>query len=424
MATNIKGIKGMPDILPDEVHAWQYLEQVLRKLMSTYSYNEVRFPILESTQLFKRSIGDITDIVEKEMYSFDDRNGDSITLRPEGTAGCVRTCIEHAMLRNHQQQRLWYLGPMYRYERPQKGRYRQFHQLGVEAFNFADPEIEAEQLALTARLWNNLGIKDIVQLEINSLGDLPSRNAYRAKLVEYFTINEGRLDEDSKRRLATNPLRILDSKNPDLQNIIANAPILLDHIDRESRRHFDNLQQLLHDLSINFTINPRIVRGLDYYNRTVYEWVSDHLGSQSAVCSGGRFDNLVESLGGPASTATGFAIGLERLLILLRDTNKIPVSSDHKAALICMGTTAHKQSCIIAEKLRTHIPSISLQTYFGSNSLSKLLQKANKSGVETAYIVGDDELTANTVTVKHLKSNTPQQSISLADLSTRSNKNT
>lgn len=417
MGTNIKGIKGMPDILPEETLAWQYLEKTLRELMSSYAYNEMRSPILESTQLFKRSIGDVTDIVEKEMYSFDDRNGDSVTLRPEGTAGCVRACIEHTLLRNNQQQRLWYMGPMYRYERPQKGRYRQFHQLGVEAFNFADPEIEAEQLALTARLWKKLGIKDIVKLEINSLGDLPSRNAYRDQLVAYFKDNESKLDADSKRRLETNPLRILDSKNPDLQNLISNAPVLLDHIDRESRRHFDNLQQLLQTLGIEYTINPRIVRGLDYYNRTVYEWVSDHLGSQSAVCSGGRFDNLVESLGGPASTATGFAIGLERLLILLHNTNKIPNNNDNEAVLICMGSAANNQSTLIAEKLRDALPSISLRTYFGSGSLSKLLQKANKSGAAKAYIIGDDELAAGTVTVKNLLNNEPQQTLTLSNFS-------
>ncbi len=415
MATHLKGIKGMPDILPEEVQSWQYLERKLHELMSRYNYQEIRVPVLESTQLFKRSIGDITDIVEKEMYSFDDRNGDSITLRPEGTAGCVRSCIEHALLRNNQQQRLWYMGPMYRYERPQKGRYRQFNQLGVEAFNFDDPEIEAEQLALTARLWRELGIHEIVRLELNTLGDLPSRNAYRAHLVNYFKANEAKLDADSKRRLETNPLRILDSKNPDLQNLISNAPVLLDHVDRESRRHFDNLQQLLQDLGIQYTVNTRIVRGLDYYNRTVYEWVSDHLGSQSAVCSGGRFDNLVESLGGPASTATGFAIGLERLLILLKNANKIPTDSENKAVLICMGNTACKQSTMIAEKLRDALPSISLHTYFGSGSLSKLLQKANKAGAEKAYIVGDDELAAGTVTVKNLCNNEPQQTLTLSN---------
>lgn len=411
----IKAIKGMPDILPAEIGHWQYVEKIIRDLMTRYQYAEIRNPILESTQLFKRSIGDVTDIVEKEMYTFDDRNGDSVSMRPEGTAGCVRACIEHTLLRNQQQQRLWYMGPMYRYERPQKGRYRQFHQLGVESFNFPGADIEAEHLALVARLWQQLGLSNVINLEINSLGDNPSRTKFREKLVKYFKDNFNVLDEDSRRRLDSNPLRILDSKNPDLQDLIGNAPVLLDHIDAASKEHFADLQRHLQALKINFRINNRIVRGLDYYNRTVYEWVSDKIGSQSAVCSGGRFDGLVANLGGPDSTAVGFGIGLERLLLLFTEqTSGAGATSDRTAYLICLGDKAQQQCCIIAEKLRDALPhNIGLITQLSDNSLGKSLQKADKSAADFAIIVGDDELAAGSITVKFLRKDAPQQTIKI-----------
>ncbi len=414
--TNITSVKGMPDVLPTQIAVWQHVEKVIRKLLDVYAYTEVRMPLLERTQLFKRSIGEVTDIVEKEMFSFQDQNGDSLTLRPEGTAGCVRACMEYALLRNQQQQKLWYMGPMFRYEKPQKGRYRQFTQLGVEAFNMPGPDIDVEQLALCARLWKELKVDHLVSLQINSLGDLNSRNTYKQTLIEYFTAHQTHLDEDSKRRLSSNPLRILDSKNPDMQELIARAPILLDFLDADSEQHFAELQRLLTLVGIKYTVNPRIVRGLDYYNRTVFEWTSDKLGSQSAVCAGGRYDSLVSMLGGQQPTpAVGFAMGLERLILLLEAAQQ-----EHAAAvdgyLLCVGDKAEAQRLVIAERLRDILPGFALATHFGGGSLGNLFKKADKSGAKVAFIIGDDEIANQTVGIKFLRIEGTQQTVPFSQI--------
>lgn len=405
-------VKGMPDVLPDQTPAWQFVERSIRELMQNYGYHEIRTPVVERTQLFKRSIGEVTDIVEKEMFTFPDQNDESLTLRPEGTAGCVRACIEHSLLRNQQQQKLWYVGSMFRYERPQKGRYRQFMQLGVEAFNYAGPDIDAEQLALCARLWEKLGISHLVSLQINSLGDTQSRAAYKTKLIEYFSANIDKLDDDSKRRLHSNPMRILDSKNPDMQDLIAGAPLLLDHIDDASKEHFVGLQKELTALGIKYTINPRIVRGLDYYNRTVFEWVTDQLGAQSAVCAGGRYDGLVGMLQGPDTTAVGFAMGIERALLLVQMVQP-EIAQQLDCYLICVGETAEAQRLVIAERIRNEIPNMSINTYIGTGSLGNLFKKANKSGAKFALIIGDDEVANGTVSIKSLRADLPQQTVAI-----------
>lgn len=417
-AEKIIAVKGMQDILPTQVAAWQYVEHIIRQQLQNYAYTEIRLPLLERTQLFKRSIGEVTDIVEKEMFTFPDQNGDNLTLRPEGTAGCVRACIEHSLLRNQQTQKLWYMGPMFRYERPQKGRYRQFYQLGVEAFNFPGPDIDVEQIALCARLWQQLGIAPLLSLQINSLGDNNSRNIYKQELVAYFQTNSSKLDEDSKRRLHSNPLRILDSKNPDMQDLIAQAPVLLDYLDAESAAHFAELQQQLTAIGIKFTVNPRLVRGLDYYNRTVYEWVTDKLGAQSAVCAGGRYDTLVSMLGSQPSTAVGFALGIERVLLLLE-----LVQTDYPAKLdgylICVGAAAEAQRLQLAEKLRNQLPNFALYTHLGtSGSFGSMFKKADKSGAKVALIIGDDELANGTVGIKFLRVDRPQQTMSMEAINT------
>lgn len=411
----ITAIKGMPDVLPEQTLQWQYLENKIRNIMQAYAYSEIRMPLLERTNLFARSIGEVTDIVEKEMYTFLDKNSESLTLRPEGTAGCVRACIEHSLLRNQQQQRLWYMGPMCRYERPQKGRLRQFTQLGVEAFNLPGPDVDAELLAICSRLWHELKVQDLVNLQINSIGDLSSRNAYKNELLQYLNDNINALDEDSKRRLHSNPLRILDSKNEDMQALIANAPILLDYIDAESKEHFAKLQELLIQLNINFTINPRLVRGLDYYNRTVFEWVTDKLGSQSAVCAGGRYDNLVSMLGGPQSYGVGFAIGLERVLLLL-EAASLQVQKSIDGYLMCIGDNAEKKRLLIAEELRTLLPNFSLETNMTGGSFANLFKKADKSGAKVALIVGDDEVQNNTISIKFLRTEGMQQTVAMNDV--------
>lgn len=406
----------MSDALPEQTSSWQFVEQAIRELMHEYVYNEIRMPLLERTQLFKRSIGEVTDIVEKEMFTFPDQNGDSLTLRPEGTAGCVRACIEHSLLRNQQQQKLWYMGPMFRYEKPQKGRYRQFSQLGIEAFNLAGPDVDAEQLAICARLWKKLGISQFLKLEINSLGDANSRNVYKQTLVEYFKANHDKLDEDSKRRLLSNPLRILDSKNPDMQDLILNAPVLIDYIDTESKDHFNGLQQQLQSLGIDYSINPRLVRGLDYYNRTVFEWVTDKLGSQSAVCAGGRYDTLVGTLGGQAAQGVGFALGMERVLLLLECTQR-NITQFPDGYLICLGSIAEQNRVSLAEKIRDQLPGFALTTHLNvaaqSNSFGSLFKKADKSGAKVAFIIGDDEIANGTIGIKFLREDRPQQKVAL-----------
>lgn len=408
----IQAVRGMNDILPEDTAYWRELEAGIRAVLSAYGYEEIRFPIVEKTELFKRSIGEVTDIVEKEMYTFEDRNGDSLTLRPEGTACCVRAGIQHGLLHN-QVQRLWYMGPMFRHERPQKGRYRQFHQIGVETFGMSGPDLDAELILLTARLWRRLGL-DGLELQLNSLGTPEARAAYRERLVEYFSAHRERLDEDSKRRLHSNPLRILDSKNPAMAELVATAPKLDDYLDAESREHFEALCGLLDVADVTYRINPCLVRGLDYYNRTVFEWVTDQLGAQGTVCAGGRFDGLVAQLGGKPVPAAGLAIGLERLLALVRDK----LQPDHRphAYLVLVGKAAQRQGLVLAEKLRDALPDLRLLTHCGGGSFKSQFKKADRSGARVALIVGDDEIAKNTVGIKFLREDEPQQNVSRAEL--------
>lgn len=369
-------------------------------------------PIVENTALFKRSIGEVTDIVEKEMYTFEDRNGDSLTLRPEGTACCVRAAMQHGLLHN-QIQRLWYTGPMFRHERPQKGRYRQFHQFGVEAFGLAGPDIDAELILMTARLWKSLGMSDDVTLELNSLGSSEARQQYRDILVKYFESHQSELDEDSQRRLHSNPLRILDSKNPAMQELNNNAPKLIEHLDDESKQEFDVLCQLLTDAGIRYKINTRLVRGLDYYCKTVFEWVTDKLGAQGTVCAGGRFDGLVEQLGGKPTPAIGFALGLERLIELLDIPEEVQRNNQLDVYLVLAGDNANKKGLPLAEKWRNGISNLKLQVHCGGGSIKSQMKKADKSGAKVAFILGDDELEKNTVTVKFLREKKEQLTIEL-----------
>ncbi|WP_455203941.1 histidine--tRNA ligase [Kaarinaea lacus] len=403
----IQAIRGMKDISPEETPYWHKIEEVIRNVLASYGYREIRTPLLEQTELFARSIGEVTDIVEKEMYTFDDRNGLSITMRPEGTAGCVRASIENGLLHN-QVQRLWYAGPMFRYEKPQKGRYRQFHQVGVETFGFEGPDIDAELILMSARIWQELGLSDL-RLELNSLGNSEIRATYREKLVEYFSAKQHQLDEDSKRRLHTNPLRILDSKNPDMQELIAAAPKLDEYLDDESRQHFDTLTTILDAAGIKYSINPCLVRGLDYYSKTVFEWITDKLGAQSAVCAGGRFDSLVEHLGGRATTAAGFAIGMERLFELVKDIiepNHLP-----HAYLIVNGDKAQTQGMMLAEQLRSQIPGLRLVSHCGGGSMKSQFKKADKSGAQVALILGEDEMLSGHIGVKYLREEKAQEHI-------------
>jgi histidyl-tRNA synthetase len=408
----IQAIRGMKDITPEETPYWHVIEQTIRRVLAAYGYLEMRTPLLEQTDLFARSIGEVTDIVEKEMYTFTDRNGDSLTLRPEGTAGCVRACIENGMLHN-QTQRLWYTGPMFRHERPQKGRYRQFHQVGVETFGFTGPDIDAELILMSGSLWQALGLYDLT-LEINSLGTSEIRAVYRDKLVEYFSAHAQQLDEDSQRRLHTNPLRILDSKNPDMQALIADAPLLADYLDEESKAHFAGLTSILEQAEIDYTVNPCLVRGLDYYSKTVFEWKTDKLGAQSAVCAGGRFDNLVEHLGGKPTPAAGFAIGMERLFELVKDVID-PKHWPH-AYLILDGTQAAIKGMILAETLRKRLPGLRVVNHCGGGSLKSQFKKADKSGAAIALIMGEDELTSGKTAVKYLREDKPQEHVSDEEL--------
>ncbi len=414
MSKSIQAIRGMNDILPGETPRWQYVESVFRELMAAYGYSEIRLPSLEKTELFKRSIGEVTDIVEKEMYTFADRNGDSLTLRPEGTAGCVRACIQNGLLHN-QTQRLWYLGPMYRHERPQKGRYRQFHQLGVESFGYEGPDIDAELIAMTARLWRKLDMADEVSLEINSLGSAEARQDYRDTLVAYLQQHRNQLDEDSLRRLETNPLRILDSKNPDMQALIEAAPKLLEHLDGESRRHFEALCAMLDMMGIAYRVNHRLVRGLDYYSRTVFEWVTNRLGAQGTVCAGGRFDGLVEQLGARPVPAMGFALGLERLVALLEDKTLPDRSSPH-AYLLLAGEQAEQRGRLLAEQLRDKLPQLRLVVNCGGGSFKSQMKRADKSGAQLALILGENEINQQQISVKHLRQEQAQSVIAMNEL--------
>lgn len=405
----------MNDILPGETPRWQIVEDAFRNLMSAYGYDEIRMPLVEMTDLFKRSIGEVTDIVEKEMYTFEDRNGDSLSLRPEGTASCVRAAIQNGLLHN-QIQKLWYGGPMFRHERPQKGRYRQFHQLGVEVFGLDGPDIDAEIIAMTARYWRDLAIEHKVKLELNSLGSNEARIAYREILVAYFSQHSAKLDEDSQRRLHSNPLRILDSKNPEMQALIEAAPRLNEHLDAASQAHFTNLCTMLSDLGIAYAINPRLVRGLDYYNRTVFEWTTDQLGAQGTVCAGGRYDGLVAQLGGRATPAVGFALGLERLIALLDEARIEQAAQAPHAYFIMVGDAAERTGFRLSEELRDSVPGLRLVMHTGGGSLKSQFKRADKSGAQLALILGDDEMQAETVAIKPLRIEQKQETISQTQL--------
>jgi histidyl-tRNA synthetase len=413
MSKTIQSIRGMHDILPNESARWQQVEAVMRELMAAYCYQEIRVPIVERTELFARSIGEVTDIVEKEMYSFEDRNGDSLSLRPECTASCVRAGVQHGLI-GTQTQRLWYLGPMFRHERPQKGRYRQFHQFGVETFGFEGPDIDAEVILIAARLWRRLGLQGLT-LEINSLGTTAARAAYRELLVEYLRDHASVLDEDSLRRLDTNPLRVLDSKNPDMAAVIQAAPSLLDHLDTESREHFEQLQRLLSANELEFRVNPRLVRGLDYYSRTVFEWISEELGAQATVCAGGRYDALIEQLGGRATFAAGFAVGMERLLALVAEQSALGNDAPH-AYLVTAGAEAELAGSVLAEQLRDALPTLRLVLNCGGGSLKSQMRRANSSGASLALILGASELQDDVVGVKYLRADKPQETVARANL--------
>ena len=412
----LQSIRGMNDLLPEQSATWQYLERTVAEVLGRYSYREIRFPILEQTELFKRAVGEVTDIVEKEMYSFDDRNGDSLSLRPEGTAGCVRACTQNGLLHN-QTQRLWYAGPMFRHERPQKGRLRQFHQIGVEAFGLNGPDIDTELLLITARLWKTLKIDHAVSLQINSLGTSADRKTYRTALVDYLMARQEQLDEDSQRRLQTNPMRILDSKNQDTQALLNDAPKLADFIDQESRDHFEQLCAVLDAANINYEINPRLVRGLDYYSKTVFEWVTTNLGAQGTVCAGGRYDGLVEQLGGKPCPGVGFAMGVERLVLLLDELDVVPDSIGQTVDLYIVAVgNIELEALVLAEDLRSQCPSIRIESHCGGGSFKSQIKKADKSGAAVALILGEDEVASATAGVKFLREEKSQQSVAQTEL--------
>jgi len=412
--SRINAIRGMNDILPEATPRWQQLETALRSLMQRYGYREIRLPVVEPTPLFKRAIGEVTDIVEKEMYSFEDRSGESLTLRPEGTAGCVRACLEHGLTHN-QSPKLWYTGPMFRYERPQKGRYRQFHQFGVETFGQAGADMDAELILMTARLWQSLGLTDVVSLEINSLGESEGRAAYRQALVTYLEQFRTQLDDDSQRRLTTNPLRILDSKDANTQAILVNAPKLSDYLDEGSRQHFATLCAQLDACGVTYRVNPNLVRGLDYYNKTVFEWVTTALGSQGTVCAGGRYDGLVAQLGGQATPAVGFAIGLERLVLLLDAVHPVCESAEADVMVLALGEGTAQHAICLAEQLRDALPALRIVYNCGGGSFKSQFRKADKSGAQLALIVGEAEVTTNTVGIKWLRVDREQISCAMSD---------
>ena len=408
----IKAIRGMNDILPDQTPVWQYLERTVGRVLSGYGYQEIRMPLLEQTHLFKRSIGEVTDIVEKEMYTFEDRNGESLTLRPEGTAGCVRAAEEHGLLFN-QTQKLWYAGPMFRYERPQKGRYRQFHQIGVECFGMDGPDIDAELLIMLARLWRALGLMPHVRLEINSIGSVESRKAYREALVDYLSGFREELDEDSRRRLETNPLRILDSKSVDTQKLLDDAPSLEDFLDDDSRNHFAGLKARLDLAGIEYIVNPRLVRGLDYYGKTVFEWVTESLGAQGTVCAGGRYDGLVEQLGGKPTKGVGFAMGVERLILMLETLDLVPgtVGAGADIYVMGMGEAGEAAALKVSEDLRDALTERTIVSHCGAGSFKSQMKKADRSGARYALILGDNEVSSGTVSLKPLRTEEEQRSI-------------
>ena len=415
MAKPIQSIRGMHDVLPDQSYRWQSFESIIRQLMTAYGYREIRMPLVESTDLFCRSIGEVTDIVEKEMYTFEDRNGDRLTLRPEGTASCVRAGIQHGLLHN-QVQRLWYSGPMFRHERPQKGRYRQFHQFGTEVYGVDTPDIDAELIVISARLWQQLGLNG-VRLELNTLGSNEARAKYKQVLVDYLIDHKEQLDEDSVRRLETNPLRVLDSKNPAMKEMLDKAPSLVDHLDDESRQQFDKLKASLDAVGIPYIINPRLVRGLDYYCKTVFEWVTDELGAQGTICAGGRYDGLVEQLGGKATPAIGFALGMERILALLESQQQQPTQTVD-IYMILIGADSEVKGLQIAENIRDALPGVKMITHCGGGSVKSQMKKADKSGAAIALIIAEEELENEQVTVKYLRENKEQMTVSIDQLAT------
>jgi histidyl-tRNA synthetase len=417
MAKQIQAIRGMKDILPQQTPLWQYLEDRVRDVLARYGYEEIRMPIVEMTELFKRSIGEVTDIVEKEMYTFDDRNGDSLTLRPEGTAGCVRAGLENGLLFN-QTQRLWYQGPMFRHERPQKGRYRQFHQIGVETYGMQGPDIDLELILITDRIWRELGLEGL-ELQLNTLGTAEERSRYRQHLVGYFQSRIDELDEDSRRRLEGNPLRILDTKNPDMAAVVAEAPTLMEHLEQASLDHFDALRRGLDEAGVAYVLNPRLVRGLDYYSRTVFEWVTDQLGAQGTVCAGGRYDGLVEQLGGRAASAVGFAMGLERLIALLETTDIAQRLPGVDLYMIAMGEAAQQRAMQLAESLRDQLPELRLIVHCGGGSFKSQFKKADKSNARYALVLGDDELARGEAGLKPLREAGEQLQVRLEELPER-----
>ena len=411
MSNNIQSIRGMHDFAPAEAQTMRLLEAKLIAVLNSYAYQEVRTPVVEKLDLFKRSIGEVTDIVEKEMYAFEDRGGDWLALRPEGTASVVRAGIQNGWLHN-QQQRYWYMGPYFRRERPQKGRYRQFHQLGVETFGFAGPDIDLELVLIPLRFWQALGLKpDSLQLQLNSLGDVEARNKHRLDLIEYLAEHQENLDDDARKRMHTNPLRVLDSKNPQVQEITAKAPVLLDYLGIEEKQHFQALQEGLDAMQISYHVNPHLVRGLDYYNRTVFEWVSTELGAQGTVCAGGRYDNLVTQMGGRATPAAGFAIGLERLHSLVEANLQARVGNID-AYLVVLGAATGTYAMQFAEQIRSKLPNLAIQMNCGGGSIKSQMKRADRSGARLALIIGEDEVEQRQVTVKYLHNDQSQQTVS------------
>jgi len=414
MSEIIQAIRGINDVVPGESAAWQLLERVARETFAAYGYREVRLPLLERTELFKRSIGEFTDIVEKEMYTFLDRGGDSVTLRPEATAGIVRACISNGLLHN-QRQKVWCMGPMFRYERPQKGRYRQFHQIDVEALGFAGPDVDAELIMMTARIWRRLGLRGL-KLNLNSLGTPESRRGYRARLVEYFQSHFDVLDEDSRRRLEGNPMRILDSKNPAMAAVIATAPLITDYLDPESAEHLRTLCLQLDAVGIEYTINPRLVRGLDYYSRTVFEWVTTDLGSQDAVCSGGRYDGLIAQLGGESAPAIGWALGEERIVELMRLQQLVTDAEQPDVYFVLAGEAAEIEGLRLAERLRDALPELRIETNCGGGSFKSQMKRADRSGARFAVILGEDEVARQVAGLKSLRGTEGQREVLLTEL--------
>lgn len=418
-SNNIQAVKGMNDLLPSESPVWQYLESTVIDILQSYGYQEIRFPILEKTALFKRGIGEVTDIVEKEMYTFTDKGGDSLTMRPEGTASCVRACEQNKLLfdRANQVQKLWYTGPMFRHERPQKGRLRQFHQIGVETFGLEGPDVDVELLLITAKLWKELGIDDAVELQINTLGTKESRASYRTALVEFLNQHRDSLDEDSLSRIDRNPLRVLDSKNVETQAILNDAPSLMAYLDDESEAHFSQLKSLLDSQGIAYTINPRLVRGLDYYGKTVFEWVTTKLGAQGTICAGGRYDGLVEELGGKPTPAVGFAMGIERLILLLQELNVVPKDIFRSADVyLVVAGDVQEKAFQISEHIRSSLPYLRLQMHCGGGSFKSQMKKADKSGAEIALILGENEAEEGVVSVKYLREDKQQHTVKFDEI--------